>query len=181
MKAWMLTGVILLVVSPLASAESKDMKKLFDQIDEKREEHISFLRRLIQTSNQGEEAVQAVVAERFESLGCEVETLKLLPTQLSLKNEFAAEESIDMTERISVVGKLAGTGEGKSLLFFGHPDGEPVTAESKKDWTRDPFAAEIDKGRIYGWGVADDLSGVAIMAEALAAVVETLGPLEGDV
>jgi acetylornithine deacetylase len=163
------------------SAEAKDMQKLFDQIDEKRDEHISFLRRLIQTSKEGEEAVQAVVAERFAALGCEVETLKLLPTRLSLKNEFAAEESIDMTERISVVGKFVGTGGGKSVLFFGHPDGEPVTEESTKDWTHDPFEAAIENGRIYGWGVADDLAGVAIMAEALAAVVETLGPPKGDV
>ncbi len=132
MRVWMLTAILFLMVSPQISAETKDMQKLFDQIDAKRDEHISFLKRLIQTSNQGEEAVQAVVAERFAALGCEVETLKLLPTRLSLKNEFAAEESIDMTERISVVGKFAGTGGGKSVLFFGHPDGEPVTERIEK-------------------------------------------------
>jgi acetylornithine deacetylase/succinyl-diaminopimelate desuccinylase-like protein len=83
-----------------------------------------------------------LVAARFEELGLEVETLRLLPTKLSPNLEFAAEETIDMTERISVVGRLPGAGSGKSMLFFGHPDGEPFTEESLDGWEHDPFAGE---------------------------------------
>jgi acetylornithine deacetylase len=158
-----------------------DEKVLYKTIDENRQQYIAFLRKLIQASESGEAAVQAVVAERFGDLGCEVETLELLPTRLSLEKEFAAEEAIDMTERITVVGKLSGTGGGKSLLFFGHPDPEPFTADSKKDWTRNPFGGVVEGSKIYGWGVADDLAGVAIMAEALDAVLKTTGRPRGDV
>jgi len=154
---------------------------LFDNIDRNRERHLDFLRNLIRASADGEAAVQTLVAERFERLGLEVQTLSLLPTRLSLDLEFAAEETIDMVERISVLGRLEGGGVGKSLLFFAHPDGEPITVESTRDWKHDPFAAEIDDGRIYGWGVADDLAGVAIMAEALSAVLETMGRPQGNI
>ncbi|MFC1660746.1 M20 family metallopeptidase [Gemmatimonadota bacterium] len=156
-------------------------QELFQAIDQNRESHLEFLQSLIRAQPDGEEAVQAVVAARFEELGLEVETLRLLPTRLSLNLEFAAEETIDMTERISVMGRLRGTGSGKSMLFFGHPDGEPMTDESLEGWEHDPFAAEVDHGRVYGWGVADDLAGVAIMAEAVAAVLETVGTPRGDI
>jgi acetylornithine deacetylase len=154
---------------------------MFDNIDANRSHHLEFLRNLIAASANGEEAVQAMVAQRFEELGTEVQTLRLLPTQLDMNQEFAADETIDRVERISVVGKLEGTGGGRSLLFFGHPDGEPQTEEALAGWTRDPFAAEVENGRIYGWGIADDLAGVAIMAEALDAVLTSMGRPAGDI
>ena len=134
---------------PFAYAERPlmtDEKALYDAIDANRQQYIVFLRELIQASENGEAAVQAVVAKRFEDLDCDVETLELLPTRLSLEKEFAAEEAIDMTERITVVGKLTGTGGGKSLLFFGHPDPEPFTDESKEGWTRNPFGGVVPTG-----------------------------------
>ncbi len=176
-----------LTVTPLAGVSldlqqgAQDQQAMFENIEANRSRHLEFLRDLISASANGEESVQAVVAERFEGLGAEVQTLRLLPTQLDLNQEFAAEETIDRFERISVVGKLPGTGNGRSLLFFAHPDGEPQTPEALSGWTREPFAAEVENGRIYGWGVADDLAGVAIMAEALDAVLTTLGRPEGDI
>jgi len=159
----------------------QETQAIFDAIEKNRDRHVEFLRRLIRSSKDGEEAVQSVVARRFEELRCKVQTLKLLPTRLSLEKEFAAEETIDRTERMSVMGHFEGTGGGKSLLFFGHPDPEPLTSESRKGWVRDPFEGIVEGGRIYGWGVADDLAGVAIMAEALDAVLAFEGPPKGDV
>jgi len=152
---------------------------IFATIDNNREKHISFLQQLVRAAKTGEKAIQILLAERFKELGCEVDVLKLLPTSLSLEQEFAAEEKIDMKERISVVGKFQGEGCGRSLMFFAHPDSELVT--STDDWTHDPFTAEIEEGRIYGWGVADDLVGVAIMTEALDAVLSVKHQLKGDV
>ncbi len=159
----------------------QDQQAMFEAIESNRSRHLEFLRSLIAASANGEDEVQARVAERFSELGAEVQTLRLMPTQLNLNQEFAAEEAIDMVERISVVGKLTGSGGGRSVLFFGHPDGEPQTEASLSGWTRDPFAADVENGRIYGWGVADDLAGVAIMAEALDAVLSSIGRPAGDV
>jgi acetylornithine deacetylase len=63
--------------------------------------------------------------------------------------------------------------------MFAHPDGEPVAGTEA--WTHDPFAAEIDAGRMYGWGVADDLMGVAAGVCALDVIAASKTPLKGDV
>ena len=59
----------------------------------------------------------------------------------------------------SIIARCKGAGNGRSLILFAHPDGEPVTGTDR--WRHDPFAGEVEDGRLYGWGVADDLSGVA--------------------
>jgi acetylornithine deacetylase len=167
---------------PTAAAHKQELEEaLFEAIDRNRDVHLEFLIDLIQAQPSGEDSVQSVVAARFAELGLDVETLRLLPTQLSLSQEFAAEETIDMIERVSVIGRLRGTGSGKSMLFFGHPDPELITDASLSGWTHDPFAGVVEQGRIYGWGVADDLAGVAIMAEAMAAVLGTVGTPRGDI
>ena len=146
-----------------------DTEELYEQIEKNRDKHIDFLQQLIQAQKGGEEAVQALVARRFEELGCTVETLRIKPTSLKFKYQFAAESAIPDKKRISVVGKYPGSGNGRSLLLFAHPDSEDV--RSAEEWVHDPFAGVIDNGRIYGWGVADDLAGVAVMAEALSALL----------
>ena len=176
----------LLALSPLSAGtlsaqETVSQEDLFRAIEDHRVHHLAFLQRLVQAQQEGESAVQALVANRFRELGMEVETLHLTPIQLSPELEFAAESSMDPSPRISVVGRLPGKGEGKSLLFFGHPDGEAMTEASLAGWEHDPFGGEIENGRIYGWGVADDLTGVAIMAEALGAVLETVGRPGGEI
>ena len=168
-------------LSAYAAQDGQRQQRLFETIERNRDAHVAFLQSLIRAQPDGEAAVQALVAARFEELGLDVETLSLLPIGLSPRHEFASEEMIDRIERVSVIGRLSGTGNGRSMLFFGHPDPEPMSEESMAGWEHDPFAAEVDGGRLYGWGVADDLAGVAIMAEALAAVLETVGTPRGEI
>jgi acetylornithine deacetylase/succinyl-diaminopimelate desuccinylase-like protein len=75
---------------------------------------------------------------------------------------------MDPAERLCVVGALSGQAGGRSLLLFAHPDTEPVRGIN--GWRHAPFAGEIEGDRLYGWGVADDLLGVATMICALMAV-----------
>jgi acetylornithine deacetylase len=145
-----------------------DTVELYEKIEKNRVKHITFLQQLIRAQKGGEEAVQSLVEKKFEELGCTVETLRIKPASLKFQYQFAAESAVPDKERISVVGKYAGSGGGRSLLLFAHPDGEDL--RSTERWAHDPFAGEIDHGRIYGWGVADDLAGVAVMAESLSAL-----------
>jgi len=126
-----------------------------------------FLRELVRTAENGEIALQEKVAEKFRSLGCSVEVLTISPSELKLKNEFSSSESTGSEKRTSVVAVWKGKGGGRSLLLFAHPDGEPPP---KTAFKYPAYGGVVEDGRIYGWGVSDDLAGVAIMAAA----VETL-------
>ena len=168
-----------LVLSALLSqGVTDDTTKAFARVDATSERHLDFLRELIRTGERGEEAVQAVVEQRFSDLGCDVDVIRVLPSSLRLEREFAAGTMIDETERISVVGVCRGTGGGRSVLFFAHPDGIRVDPTG---WTKPLFDGLVENGRLYGWAIADDLAGVALMAEAMAAIREAGVPLRGDV
>ena len=173
-------AVCISVLCVHAFSQSKgDIEELYQKIEQKKDRHIAFLQALIQAQKGGEETVQTLIAEKFDEMGCAVETLRIKPTSLKFKYQFAAENAIPDKKRISVVGKYPGSRNGRSLLIFAHPDSEDV--QSTEMWSHDPFAGEIDKGKIYGWGVADDLAGVAVMTEALSALLASGHTLGGDV
>ncbi len=140
---------------------------------------IAFLQALIRAQRGGEAAVQRLVAAEARSLGCTVEMVRYRPGDVPMVGEFASARAIDAGERESVVARFPGVGGGRSLIFFAHPDGEPVAGTER--WKRDPFAGIVEDGRIHGWGAADDLSGVAIMIEGLRAAVATGRAPAGDV
>ena len=139
-------------------------------VDADRDAEIALLRALIAAQREGEDEVQAIVADRLAALGSEVERIVYAPGEVELVGEFAAGGVVATGERVSVVGRLAGEGSGRSLILFAHPDSEAVKAT--ESWTHDPFAGVIADGRLYGWGVADDLLGVAAGVCAMGAVIK---------
>lgn len=140
---------------------------------------VGFLQSLIRAQKEGEAAVQRLVADAARGLGCTVETVRYRPGDVPMVAEFAGDQAIDAGERESVVATFKGRGKGRSVIFFAHPDGEPVAGTER--WKRDPFAGVIDNGRLHGWGVADDLSGVAILVQGLQAALESGRAPAGDV
>ena len=140
---------------------------------------VGFLQALIRAQRDGEAAVQRLVADAARALGCTVQTVRYKPADVPMIAEFASAQAIDTDERESVVATFKGKGNGRSVIFFAHPDGEPVADTGR--WRHDPFAGVIDNGRLHGWGVADDLSGVAILVQGLQAVLESVGQPAGDV
>ncbi|MBM3291947.1 M20/M25/M40 family metallo-hydrolase [Candidatus Bathyarchaeota archaeon] len=154
-----------------------EIQKTLAYIDEHREESVFFLKSLVQNYPEGEEFLQSKLSELFRKLGCTVYVEKLFPTQVQLSKEFAAEETIDMSERTHIIGKLNGLGNGRSLILITHPDGDPIKTDL---WTKPPHEGIIVDGRMYGWGVADDLAGIAMMIEAVKAFTDTGVKLRGD-
>lgn len=134
----------------------------------RRSDSIAFLQGLIALQREGEAAVQQCFADHLREAGCLVEALSYLPSDVAMRHEFAEGEAMAGEERASIIARLAGNGGGPSLIFFGHPDGEPI--KNTETWRHDPFAGQITDGRVYGWGVADDLAGIAIMAEAIRVI-----------
>lgn len=159
-----------------ATSESSGLKS---HIRKRRDTYIELLRELLATSADGEEALQGAIAGRFRRLGCEVESIKSEPNRFVLDSDFAPPTDLPEADRVSVVAVQPGAGDGRSLLIFAHPDSEPVTDTSH--WQHDPFAGAVDNDRMYGWGIADDLSGVVAMICALDAIqtagLELSGPV----
>src|SRR5205085_11284455 len=80
-------------------------------------------------------------------------------------------------DRAHIVGRLRSSGERPGLMLSGHLDVVPPGAVA---WARDPFAAEVADGRLYGRGACDMKSGVAAMIAAAAEVVRLGERLRGD-
>ena len=78
-------------------------------------------------------------------------------------------------DRTSVVGRLRGSGGGRSLMLYGHIDTVGV------DEMPEPFSAAIRDGRMYGRGTYDMKGGLAACIAAVKALVDARAPLAGDV
>jgi acetylornithine deacetylase len=79
--------------------------------------------------------------------------------------------------RPNVVGRWAGRGRGRSLLFSGHVDVVPALGEGEHGF----WDGEVAGGRLYGRGTLDMKGGVACALHALRCLVECGCPLAGDV
>lgn len=103
--------------------------------------------------------VAALMAAKLGALGFETVTVEAAPG------------------RPSVIGRLAGTGNGPAVLFNGHMDVQPPG----NHWTRDPFAATIEGRRLYGQGAMDMKAGLAAIVYAVDAIRRAGRGLTGDV
>ena len=80
-------------------------------------------------------------------------------------------------DRPSVGARLSGTGQGRSLVLNGHLD----IYELSEDWTRNPFEAALEDGKVYGAGIADMKAGTAAAAAAVRRIAASGQRLGGDV
>jgi acetylornithine deacetylase/succinyl-diaminopimelate desuccinylase-like protein len=69
-------------------------------------------------------------------------------------------------KRKNFVARIKGSGKGRPLLLIAHSD---VVPADRKQWSADPFSAELRNGFIYGRGTEDDK---ALLAAELAVMVE---------
>ena len=121
-----------------------------------------------------EEPAQALVEARLEELGFEVRSIEPDPVALA-EHPDSGLPLIPYEGRRCLVGTLAG-GPGRSLLLNGHVD--VVSEEPAERWTKQPYGAEIEDGRLYGRGSCDMKGGIAAMLLAVEAAL-TAGGLPG--
>lgn len=76
--------------------------------------------------------------------------------------------------RVSVLGRLAGPGGGRSLMLYAHLD--TVGVEGMPD----PFSGEVRDGRVYGRGAYDMKAGLAACLAAVKALRDAAVTLPGD-
>jgi acetylornithine deacetylase len=80
-------------------------------------------------------------------------------------------------ERVNAIGRWRGTGGGRSLMFNGHVDTNPVT----EGWTVDPYGGLVDEKFIYGIGVSNMKAGDAAYFCAVRTLMDAGVRLKGDV
>jgi succinyl-diaminopimelate desuccinylase len=97
-----------------------------------------------------EAATVAVLEDEARALGLEVQVRPVAPGRPNL---------------LATLGPAAGA-DRPGLLFLGHSDVVPAGP----GWTRPPFRAAVDRGRLYGRGAADMKGGLAAVLGALAAL-----------
>lgn len=124
-----------------------------------------FLKALTAAQRIGEVEVQSLVRQHLERAGCVVDAAEYDPAKVPVVGEFAGGRAQTQGERTNVVGRLKGDPAYRSLLLFAHPDSEPLA--DLESWKTDPFDGTVKDGRFYGWGVADDLAGVAAATLAI--------------
>lgn len=111
------------------------------------------------SESDGERALAEFMVEHMRRIGLEAE---LQPVEGT---------------RVNAIGRWKGTGGGKSLLFNGHLDTNPVT----EGWTVDPWGGLVDDRFIYGIGVSNMKAGVAAYVCAVKALMDAGVRVKGDV
>ncbi|MFB6366534.1 peptidase [Paenibacillus elgii] len=143
-------------------------------------EGIAFLQRLVQApSTQGHEAAaQALVAEKLQQMGLEVDVWELDGEALK-KHPYFCSSRPDFDNCPNVVGILRGSGGGKSIILNGHID--VVPEGEREQWSDDPYSGAIREGRMYGRGVTDMKGGNVSLLLAIQAIQGLGLRLKGDV
>ncbi len=114
-----------------------------------------------------EEPAQAFVEARLRDLGFEVRSVEPDASELA-KRADSGIPLLPYDGRRCLVGTLEG-GSGASLLFNGHVD--VVSEEPADRWTKPPYGAVVEDGRLYGRGACDMKGGVAAMLLAVEAAL----------
>lgn len=79
----------------------------------------------------------------------------------------------------SVIGRIQGQSDRPAILFDGHIDTVPIS--DFPAWSRDPHAAEIEDGRIYGRGTSDMKGSLSAIIYGVASLVPIKNHLKGTI
>ena len=154
------------------SRRSNERDKVLTQVEASREELIDFTQQLIRvpTVNPPGDLYReaaTLLGARLEELGFEVEYV--IPD--------GRPEHTETHPRINVVGLRRGRAARPLVHLNGHFDVVPCG----EGWAHDPFAGEIENGRLYGRGAADMKGGLAAAIYAAEAVRRAGISLAGSV
>lgn len=166
-------------VAVLRTSRAEQRRLVAETVERNAARYVAEVSELVALGRGGEQAIQAHVEGRLRGLGGHVEILCYDPRQLDVPYEFVHPDAVAPGAHTSIFGAWAGAGGGRSLLLFAHPDPEPLTEQVR--WNRPLFEATHEDGRLFGWGVADDLAGLAAMLCAWDAVKSSEVDLVGGV
>ncbi|MFV0475567.1 MAG: M20 family metallopeptidase [Pikeienuella sp.] len=141
-----------------------DIKALLASVDEKA--CLDFLSMMVQQKSHSETDGEIALTRRM------VEELN----KAGIEGELQTFDDGKGGRRHNAIGRIRGAGGGKSLLFNGHLDTNPVT----EGWTVDPYGGLVDEEFIYGIGVSNMKAGDAAYFCAARTLLDNGVKLKGD-
>jgi succinyl-diaminopimelate desuccinylase len=145
---------------------------LSDRIDAKRDDLIALTQDLVRipTLNPPGENYREIcgyLAERLGERGFEIQMIRGEGTPGDSKKY----------PRWNIVARKEGPRKGDCVHFNSHTD----VVEVGQGWTKDPFGAELEDGRIYGRGTCDMKGGLAASIIAVEAFLEVCPDYAGSI
>jgi acetylornithine deacetylase len=157
-------------------------KELLQYADTRGADLIESLQTLVRTPSENtpptgaELACQQYCAESLRACGYATDCFE--PDEVEgLHNHPIYRAGRDYRNRPVIVGRRPGSGGGRSLILSGHIDTVP---RGTLPWTRDPFGASIESGRLYGRGSNDMKAGIATNLFVALAIRDLGLPLRGS-
>ena len=143
--------------------------------------YVEMIRELVRASVNGDEAAGECVAALMKQVGGNVTIIRRSFDEATVGTQPPEPVGPASQEppRGNVVGTWNGAGRGRSMILFAHHDSPAPSGLDR--WRYPAFDPQIVDGRLYGWGAADDKSGVAAMIAAVDALREAGLPPAGDV
>jgi len=176
---------------------SEKEKKVLYLIDEKKEEIVQYLRKLIgfktvtpppelesmdkpaEDVDRGEyRKLQDLVYKTLEEMNFAVDIWEIETSKLKSFPGSGVDPNRYLSNMPVVVGKLQGKGNGKSLILNGHYDVVPIGVI--ENWSHDPFKGEIENNKLFGRGACDMKGGIAAMLMAVKFIQQAGIKLNGD-
>jgi len=125
-----------------------------------------------------EHDIQAELAGDLRAAGLDVDHWRLPLPELLAAEGFPGVE-VERAEAWGLVGRLAGRGDGPTLMLNGHVDVVPVGDPAA--WsTPDHFSGRVVDGELHGRGACDMKAGLVAAMAAVSAVRRSGAPLRGD-
>lgn len=156
--------------------------RVLDHVDALTDEMIGEVVRLVRipsvSGTDAENDAQHHMAALFNATAMEVDHWEIDLDDVMAHTDFPGVE-VDRREAWGLVGRLAGSGGGASLMLNGHVDVVPIGDPNA--WTGNPFDGAIRDGRLYGRGSCDMKAGLIAAYWAIRAIENTGVRLRGDV
>ena len=152
--------------------QSVDTENVYRNIDKRRDDIISLTQKLVQipTINPpGDRYLEICefLKRRLEASGFETELVR---------GEGTPGDS-DRFPRWNIIARHTGKYAGDCIHFNSHTD----VVEVGKGWSKDPFAGELEDGKIYGRGTCDMKGGLAASIIAAEAFIEACPVYAGSI
>jgi len=154
-------------------------RRLVDAVDERRDDVVALLERLIgfdtttrevpEAPARDDAALQGMLADRLSSVGFTTDLWEPAGADVD-GHPLSLDGDVSFDGRPQLIATAQGPSDRPTLMFNGHVD--VVRADEQDGWSSPPFRAVVRDGFVFGRGACDMKGGIAAMVVAAEVLVE---------